>query len=140
LTPQYPHWDRELLVAPRHAGNLRSFELCFFFQAEDGIRDRNVTGVQTCALPISTPRGRRSPGATGWRRCSTFFAITCSPPAGSGVSARRLYATVAVCAAVVYVAALWNQFALDDNQIVRFNNLVLKVSGVWRAFVSPYWP
>src|SRR5207249_7616354 len=26
----------------------------FFFQAEDGIRDRNVTGVQTCALPISS--------------------------------------------------------------------------------------
>src|SRR5699024_11820433 len=26
--------------------------VCFFFQAEDGIRDRNVTGVQTCALPI----------------------------------------------------------------------------------------
>src|SRR5699024_11774848 len=25
---------------------------CFFFQGEDGIRDRNVTGVQTCALPI----------------------------------------------------------------------------------------
>src|SRR5699024_12484947 len=25
----------------------------FFFQAEDGIRDRNVTGVQTCAPPIS---------------------------------------------------------------------------------------
>src|SRR3990167_9855105 len=28
----------------------------FFFQAEDGIRDLTVTGVQTCALPISTPR------------------------------------------------------------------------------------
>src|SRR5699024_3406216 len=26
---------------------------CFFFQAEECIRDRNVTGVQTCALPIS---------------------------------------------------------------------------------------
>ena len=26
--------------------------LCFFFQAEDGIRDSPVTGVQTCALPI----------------------------------------------------------------------------------------
>src|SRR5437870_10726892 len=25
---------------------------CFFFQAEDGIRDGHVTGVQTCALPI----------------------------------------------------------------------------------------
>src|SRR2546429_5971022 len=27
--------------------------VCFFFQAEDGIRDVAVTGVQTCALPIS---------------------------------------------------------------------------------------
>src|SRR5438034_10119748 len=31
--------------------------LCFFFQAEDGIRDHCVTGVQTCALPIY-PSGR----------------------------------------------------------------------------------
>src|SRR2546430_2802169 len=30
---------------------------CFFFQAEDGIRDLTVTGVQTCALPISIPHG-----------------------------------------------------------------------------------
>src|SRR3712207_6738134 len=29
-------------------------ELVFFFQAEDGIRDIGVTGVQTCALPIFT--------------------------------------------------------------------------------------
>src|SRR5690606_5101896 len=29
--------------------------LIFFFQAEDGIRDFHVTGVQTCALPIYTP-------------------------------------------------------------------------------------
>src|SRR5258707_2714859 len=28
----------------------------FFFQAEDGIRDIGVTGVQTCALPICSPR------------------------------------------------------------------------------------
>src|SRR5438067_6523388 len=37
-------------------GNYRictMFCVVFFFQAEDGIRDRNVTGVQTCALPIS---------------------------------------------------------------------------------------
>src|SRR5437667_5419652 len=35
---------------------LLSLMICsvfFFFQAEDGIRDRDVTGVQTCALPIS---------------------------------------------------------------------------------------
>src|SRR5437867_11928963 len=29
----------------------------FFFQAEDGIRDRTVTGVQTCALPILQSQG-----------------------------------------------------------------------------------
>src|SRR5688572_31326864 len=31
-----------------------SFSSFFFFQAEDGIRDLTVTGVQTCALPIFT--------------------------------------------------------------------------------------
>src|SRR2546429_2348797 len=31
----------------------------FFFQAEDGIRDVAVTGVQTCALPISAGRRRQ---------------------------------------------------------------------------------
>src|SRR5256885_7254748 len=42
----------------------------FFFQAEDGIRDYKVTGVQTCALPISRPvsgpsRWTASTGGTG---------------------------------------------------------------------------
>src|SRR5690606_41132643 len=32
------------------------FLFFFFFQAEDGIRDFHVTGVQTCALPIFSPR------------------------------------------------------------------------------------
>src|SRR3954449_7094424 len=40
----------------------------FFFQAEDGIRDESVTGVQTCALPISA----RAPAR---RRCTTGRAI-----------------------------------------------------------------
>src|SRR5260370_9943518 len=31
--------------------------MSFFFQAEDGIRDSSVTGVQTCALPISNQKG-----------------------------------------------------------------------------------
>src|SRR6266498_4902105 len=34
----------------------------FFFQAEDGIRDADVTGVQTCALPISHQVGKRALG------------------------------------------------------------------------------
>src|SRR5260370_6954795 len=37
---------------------LREF---FFFQAEDGIRDSSVTGVQTCALPISIPQRHSEP-------------------------------------------------------------------------------
>src|SRR5437773_5197119 len=43
----------------------------FFFQAEDGIRDRDVTGVQTCALPIWR-RTLRSAGVAqrGWCRQS----------------------------------------------------------------------
>src|SRR5690625_840139 len=36
----------------------------FFFQAEDGIRDGHVTGVQTCALPILTNSHYRSAGST----------------------------------------------------------------------------
>ena len=37
---------------------MRHYESCnFFFQAEDGIRDSPVTGVQTCALPICTKNG-----------------------------------------------------------------------------------
>src|SRR5436189_1621949 len=43
----------------------------FFFQAEDGIRDTSVTGVQTCALPISGVRGgvaTARPGARAARR------------------------------------------------------------------------
>src|SRR5256885_475423 len=35
-------------------------EIIFFFQAEDGIRDYKVTGVQTCALPISAANLDRS--------------------------------------------------------------------------------
>src|SRR3989440_3197480 len=38
----------------------RTIIFFFFFQAEDGIRDLIVTGVQTCALPISV----RHPGST----------------------------------------------------------------------------
>src|SRR5690625_2124257 len=39
--------------------DLSIFCLCFFFQAEDGIRDGHVTGVQTCALPICPGTVRR---------------------------------------------------------------------------------
>src|SRR5256885_3645492 len=43
--------------------------LLFFFQAEDGIRDYKVTGVQTCALPISA---RPWPSSTRGRQCASL--------------------------------------------------------------------
>src|SRR3712207_9530500 len=39
--------------------------MLFFFQAEDGIRDIGVTGVQTCALPISNGAGTSFTEADG---------------------------------------------------------------------------
>src|SRR2546430_6476098 len=53
-----------------------SFISCdfFFFQAEDGIRDLTVTGVQTCALPISAPNAG-SPAAFLRSKTSTFDVI-----------------------------------------------------------------
>src|SRR5215467_9946318 len=40
----------------------RALVFCFFFQAEDGIRDYKVTGVQTCALPICAGGGKPRQG------------------------------------------------------------------------------
>src|SRR6266508_1298951 len=54
----------------------------FFFQAEDGIRDGHVTGVQTCALPISRRRPRRI-------RCSSSdFCWSCWARAWFSISDR----------------------------------------------------
>src|SRR6266508_5284658 len=44
------------------------FCFVFFFQAEDGIRDGHVTGVQTCALPISMSCACRSLDIVAWPR------------------------------------------------------------------------
>src|SRR2546429_7232467 len=45
----WPAWQRVCLKISPTCERMP----CFFFQAEDGIRDVAVTGVQTCALPIS---------------------------------------------------------------------------------------
>src|SRR5690606_39402021 len=50
----------------------------FFFQAEDGIRDFHVTGVQTCALPIYRPPASPSVICTSNDSCPTwsFYKIS----------------------------------------------------------------
>src|SRR5260370_15970068 len=51
-----------------------SYCLFFFFQAEDGIRDSSVTGVQTCALPIYTAIAERRSGGC-WRFCRACCSL-----------------------------------------------------------------
>src|SRR2546429_1185402 len=65
----------------------------FFFQAEDGIRDVAVTGVQTCALPIYSNRsGLHGLGvlypAVAWRRTELFVFWSAADGAFCG---RRAY-------------------------------------------------
>src|SRR3712207_8167013 len=50
----------------------------FCFQAEDGIRDIGVTGVQTCALPISYQDGYyQNPENKCWRGCGETEMLVC---------------------------------------------------------------
>src|SRR2546430_3744743 len=60
----------------------------FFFQAEDGIRDLTVTGVQTCALPILRRRFRTGPFRSG-ESAGNFRR-----GAGAAARRRRLYGCV----------------------------------------------
>src|SRR3712207_7660158 len=56
----------------------------FFFQAEDGIRDIGVTGVQTCALPISPPRAHPPPTRTSRTRQITADGALAARAANRG--------------------------------------------------------
>src|SRR5688572_32495905 len=52
------------------------FFFVFFFQAEDGIRDLTVTGVQTCALPISSKWSSRLGVGMGYKTPTLFTEET----------------------------------------------------------------
>src|SRR5260370_24356674 len=54
----------------------------FFFQAEDGIRDSSVTGVQTCALPICG----QNPATAAGRQDAHFYSILTNGTATGTVS------------------------------------------------------
>src|SRR5690606_33129223 len=72
---------------------------CFFFQADDGIRDFHVTGVQTCALPISLAFTRQS-----WRfRYSSMVLETSSRVRSMGA----VMAGVVMRSLMLVVGARW---------------------------------
>src|SRR2546422_8432430 len=75
---------------------VHAFIFVFFFQAEDGIRDVAVTGVQTCALPISSGDAHfpSSTKRTEYPACARFAAgeppghMTISPPSATIIPPR----------------------------------------------------
>src|SRR3712207_9305003 len=58
----------------------------FCVQAEDGIRDIGVTGVQTCALPISVRPGRLDRLRTRWSQCMSTPRRSAIPPLRSSIT------------------------------------------------------
>src|SRR5207244_4813278 len=73
-----------------------------FFQAEDGIRDDLVTGVQTCALPISTSIAKAATGSTIRNTAGMHLTGTGKRRISSGV--RALVAQAALVVPAVRVA------------------------------------
>src|SRR2546430_11493431 len=102
------HRQRRRLVRPECLGICARMWF-FFFQAEDGIRDLTVTGVQTCALPISRPlraRCAKRLSATAWMNKEPYI---------SGLRCRR-----ARCAAAsLPPMGRWDRsFTLTDRKSV----------------------
>src|SRR6266496_6039740 len=80
------------------------FFFFFFFQAEDGIRDLYVTGVQTCALPISDPAGN---SVSVWTTPETQITRTASGAARFPRPNRRSAGATAGVAAEV--SSFWRR-------------------------------
>src|SRR6185437_4283721 len=76
----------------------RHYFFCFFFQAEDGIRDKLVTGVQTCALPICWT-------AVTWVVIITILFLL--PQAGPITWKTFNYAIFAVAVVVGFAGIYW---------------------------------
>src|SRR5258708_23764964 len=87
----------------------------FFFQAEDGIRDDLVTGVQTCALPISADR---------WFRCCRV--AECQPPLSTPVEIPTL--TRVSCLRTGPGARLWAGYARREAMRIS------RASRIWAGY------
>src|SRR2546430_8967787 len=87
----------------------------FFFQAEDGIRDLTVTGVQTCALPISS-KARR----VVQQLFEAFFKdVSLMPPEyrDQALRAETAHGAAARARAVAdYIAGMTDRYALLEHR------------------------
>src|SRR5580693_9974006 len=88
----------------------------FFFQAEDGIRDGTVTGVQTCALPISgAAHAARACARRAWAAAA---ALACRDPVPDGACAACAAAASAAAIIAAYFAAI-TELWMSSGQIAR---------------------
>src|SRR2546430_13422786 len=90
----------------------------FFFQAEDGIRDLTVTGVQTCALPISHPSIQGPMGLYG------MVVVTCAPTVTAGCPVTT---TTTLAAGTAYPAGA-NPTLNPDRKSTRLNSSHSQIS------------
>src|SRR5215203_5361669 len=88
---------------PTEIKDIQYLNAIFFFQAEDGIRDIGVTGVQTCALPIChrgegrpDPRAHSRPAGAPRRGGSGADRFPPGPRRGGGGRVRALRSRLAL--------------------------------------------
>src|SRR5256885_2852240 len=100
--------ERQMLI---RTGSLLCVLCIFFFQAEDGIRDYKVTGVQTCALPIFAAPMRNEFAAMR----STALSL-CGTP--SNISRRRFALMEKTTRSIAYRPRMKLLFVPDRKSVV----------------------
>src|SRR5207302_7217268 len=104
----------------------RNSTICFFFQAEDGIRDFHVTGVQTCALPISNTPGTSPTDRTG----GTGFYLS-----GSNIEVSNNYVHQSTSTGI-YVTSSTSNSTVSGNRIAYAVECALYINGTNNLVVS----
>src|SRR5207249_7730838 len=99
----------------------------FFFQGEDGIRDRDVTGVQTCALPILRPA---SP--VYWRVEGSLLDLTTVRPVAFFTWNAQTFTERWVRRGLVFAMAVMRPFLYAANRIFATRVVHTVVRGISR--------